>query len=148
MAGKAGLKAGLIGLAVLLLSTVITQLVPMSIGLTYAVCGINTLIYGGIGVLAGLFLAPPRTPRQGAGAGAIAGLISALVNGVIGTVIMAVRLARGMGLQGVNPQQMQQLTEGGMNPMVFAVPGLLCGAAIGCGMAALGGAISAAVKPD
>jgi hypothetical protein len=148
LAGKAGLKAGLIGLAVLLASTVITQLVPMSIGLTYAVCGINTLIFGCIGVLAGVFLSPPRTPRGGAGAGAIAGLVSALINGVIGSVITAVRLARGMGLPGVDPQQVQQLADSGMNPIVFVVPGLICGAALGCGMAALGGAIFAAVKPD
>jgi hypothetical protein len=101
MAGKAGLKAGLIGLAILLAMTLINQLLPISGGLVYALCGVNMLIYAGIGVLAGFFLAPPRAAGSGAGAGAIAGLISGLVNGVVGYVITAVRMARGMGLPGV-----------------------------------------------
>jgi hypothetical protein len=148
MAGKAGLKAGLIGLAVLLAMTLINQLLPISGGLVYALCGVNMLIYAGIGVLAGFFLAPPRAAGTGAGAGAIAGLISGVVNGVVGYVITATRMARGMGLPGVTPQQMQQLAESGMDPMVLAIPGAICGMAIGSGLAAIGGAIFAAVKPD
>ncbi len=147
MAGKAGLKAGLIGTVVLLVVTVINQFLPPG-GLVYVVCGVDMLIYVGIGVLAGLFLAMPRTPGKGAGAGAIAGLISGTISGVIGYVIMSIRLARGLGYPGLDPQQMQQLTEMGMDPKMFAIPGVICGMAIGSGLAASGGAIFAAVKSD
>lgn len=147
MAGKAGLKAGLIGTAVLLVMTLIDQFLPAG-GLVYVSCGVNLLIYIGIGVLAGFFLAVPRIPGKGAGAGAIAGLISGTISGVIGFVIMSVRLARGLGMAGVDPQQMQQLTEMGMDPQMLAIPGAICGMAMGAGLAAIGGAIFAAVKPD
>jgi hypothetical protein len=148
MAGKAGLKAGLIGLAIMLVMTLINQILPISGALVYVSCGVNSLIYAGIGVLAGFFLAPPRTAGKGAGAGAIAGLISAGISGVVGYIIMSVRLARGLGIPGLDPQQMQQLAASGMDPKMFAIPGAICGMAIGAGMAAIGGAIFAAVKSD
>ena len=148
MAGKAGLKAGLIGAAVLLVITVLNQLLQISGGLVYVICGVNMLIYAGIGVLAGFFLAPPRTPRQGAGAGAIAGLLSGGISGVVGFVILTIRLARGMGYPGLDPQQMEQLAQSGLDPKLLAIPGVVCGMAIGAGMAAIGGAILAAVKSE
>ena len=148
MAGKAGLKAGLIGAAVLLVITVLNQLLQISGGLVYVICGVNMLIYAGIGVLAGFFLAPPRTPRQGAGAGAIAGLLSGGISGVVGFIILTIRMARGMGYPGLDPQQMEQLAQSGLDPKLLAIPGVVCGMAIGAGMAAIGGAILAAVKPD
>ena len=150
MAGKAGLKAGLIGLAILLVTTLVTQLeiLPISGALTYVMCGINSLVYIAIGVLAGFYLAPPRVPGKGAGAGAIAGLISGGMSSLVGSIIMSVRWARGMGIAGLDPQQMQQLTEAGMDPRLFAIPGVLCGLAMGAALAAIGGAILAAVKSD
>ena len=148
MAGKAGLKAGLIGAAVLLVITVLNQLLQISGGLVYVICGVNMLIYAGIGVLAGFFLAPPRTPRQGAGAGAIAGLLSGGISGVVGFIILTIRMARGMGYPGLDPQQMEQLAQSGLDPKLLAIPGVVCGMAIGAGMAAIGGAILAAVKSD
>jgi len=148
MAGKAGLKAGLIGVIILLVITAINNLLPISGNLVYVMCGISMLIYAGIGVLAGLFLAAPRTPGKGAGAGAIAGLVSGVINGVIGFVIISIRLAQGLGYPGLDPQQMQQMNEMGMNLQLLAIPGAVCGAAIGAGMAAIGGAIFAAVKAD
>jgi hypothetical protein len=146
--GKAGLKAGLIGVVVLLVMTAIENLMPVAGALAYVLCGIGMLIYVGIGVLAGFFLAPPRTPGKGAGAGAIAGLISGAINGVVGLIIISVRMAQGLGYPGLDAQQMQQLNEMGMNPQLLAIPGVLCGAVIGAGVAAIGGAILAAVKPD
>jgi hypothetical protein len=148
VAGKAGLKAGLIGVVVLLMVTAMNQFLPISGGLVYVMCGVSMLIYAGIGVLAGFFLAPPRTPGKGAGAGAIAGLISGAINGAVGFVIISIRLAQGLGYPGLDPQQMQQLTEMGMDPQLFAIPGAICGMALGAGVAAIGGAILAAVKSD
>lgn len=148
MVGKAGLKAGLIGLVALLIMTTLNNLLPISGVLVYVLCGISTLIYVGIGVLAGLFLVPPRIPGKGAGAGAIAGLIGSGINGVIGWVVTAIRLSRGLGMAGVDPQQMQQLLDAGYNPQTFLPIGIACGLIIGAGAAAVGGAILAAVKPD
>jgi hypothetical protein len=147
LAGKAGLKAGLIGTAVLLVMTVINQFLPAG-GLVYVGCGVMLMLYTGIGVLAGFLLAPPRTPGKGASAGALAGLIGGGINGLVGTIIMTVRLAQGMGLAGVDPQQMQQLAELGWDPRILAVPGLICTLALGSGLAAIGGAIFAAIKSD
>jgi hypothetical protein len=146
--GRAGLKAGLIGVVVLLVMTAINNLLPIAGNVVYVLCCISMLIYVGIGVLAGFFLAPPRTPGKGAGAGAIAGLIGGLVSGVIGLIIISIRMAQGLGYPGLDAQQMQQLDELGMNPQLFAIPGALCGAIIGAGVAAIGGAIFAAVKSD
>jgi hypothetical protein len=81
-------------------------------------------------------------------------LVSGIVSGVVGTIILVVRLAGGGDIPGVTPEQMQQLerlTEGGMNPTMFAlfaIPSLLCITSIGAGLAAAGGAIYAAIRPD
>jgi hypothetical protein len=105
-------------------------------------------------VLAGFFLAAPRTPGKGAGAGAIAGLISGVIAGVVGVVILNIQIASGGAVPGLSPEQMQgiqQLTESGMDPAMFAlltIPSVVCVMGIGSGLAAIGGAIFAAVKPD
>jgi hypothetical protein len=148
MAGKAGLKAGLIGLVVLLIVTTLNNLLPISGAWVYVLCGTSTLIYVCIGLLAGLFLIPPRTPGKGAGAGAIAGLIGSGINGVISVIITSIRLSRGLGMAGVDPQQMQQLLDAGYNPQAFLLPGIVCGLVVGAGAATVGGAVLAAVKPD
>jgi len=147
MVAKAGFKAGLIGLAALLVMVVINQFLPAGV-LVYLSCGVSMLIYVGIGVLAGRFLESPRTPGKGSGAGAIAGAISATINGIVGSTIMIIRWTQGWGLPGVDPQQMQMLVESGMNPMLTAIPGAICGLAMGVGVAAIGGAIYAAIQPD
>ncbi len=153
MVGKAGLKAGVIGLVIMMVMTLLNQfvLIGMSRVFTLVSCGIDLFIYACIGVLAGFFLTPPRTPNQGAGAGAIAGLLGGVVSSVIGIVIFAVRLSSGQPLPGIDPQQMQQLAETGVNPAIFAVSGsvgALCGLGVGVGLAAAGGAVLAAVKSD
>ena len=155
MTGKAGLKAGLIGIAVLLVWTVIGRFVPMTGVLTWVSMGVSLLLYAGIGVLAGLFLVPRRTPGKGAGAGAIAGLISGVVAGVAGLVILYVQMAGGGAIPGLNPeqaQQLEQLAEQGMDAKTVvalsSIPSLICVMGIGTGLAAIGGAILAAVKPD
>lgn len=155
MAGKAGLKAGLIGVVVMLVWTVIGRLVPMTGVLMWVGMAVGLVLYAGIGVLAGFFLAPPRKPGKGAGAGAIAGVISGLIAGVVGMVILFVQMSGGGGIPGLNAeqlQQMEQLAESGMNNTtliaISAVPSVACIMAIGSGLAAIGGAIIAAIKPD
>ncbi len=154
MTGKAGLKAGLIGVAIMLMHTGLSRLLPSYGSLVWVSAGVSLLVYAGIGVLAGLLLTPPRTPGKGAGAGAIASLMSGLVAGAVGTAIMVIQMASGEAISGLSPEQMQQiqqLTESGMDPATFAllaIPGLACVVAIGTGLSAASGAIVAAVKPD
>jgi hypothetical protein len=157
MIGKAGLKAGLIGLAVMVVITLINQFVLLNVFagntiLSLVSCGVSVVLYAGIGVLAGFFLAPTRTPGNGAKAGAIAGLISAVVSVVLGIAIMAVRSAGGGPLPGLTPEQMEMMAEQGINAgrlvLLSGGVGAVCGAAMGAGAAAGGGAILAAIKPD
>ena len=154
MAGKAGLKAGLFGTAVMVVWTVIGRFIPTSGALMWVSSGVSLLLYAGIGVLAGFFLSPPRKPNKGAGAGALAGLISGMIAGTIGTVILVIQMAAGGDIPGINPQQaqqMQRLTEMGIDPKTFALmalPGVICITSIGAGLAAIGGAIFAAVRTD
>ncbi len=159
MTGKAGLKAGLIGAAVVLVLTLLSQ-IP---GVGCVCCGLTWLVYAGIGALAGFFLTPPRAAGTGAGAGAIAGLVSGAVGGIIWIIILAIQMAlTGPGeiASTINPEQMHQLVELGIDSEMFAIfsgiggvvigGGLCCltGLAVGAGMGAIGGAIFAAVKPD
>ena len=148
MVGKAGLKAGLIGMAVMLVLAVLNRLLPISGGLVWVSCGVSSLIYVGIGALAGFFLAPPRAAGKGAGAGAIAGLLSGLVSGVVGVAIMFIQMRQGMTISGLTPEQMQQLAQSGLDPAVLMIPGAVCSLGLGAGLAAIGGAIFAAVKLD
>ena len=58
----------------------------------------------------------------------------------------------GAPLPGVTPEQMQALEEQGMNlgliTLISGSIGAVCGAAIGAGAAAGGGALLAGIKPD
>lgn len=159
MTGKAGLKAGLIGAAIILVMTLLSQ-IP---GVGCICCGLTFLVYAGIGVLAGFFLTPPRTAGTGAGAGAIAGLVSGAAGGIVWIIVMAVTVAFGDTgdiMSAIDPQTMRQLLELGIDPEMFATfsgvggaalgGGMCCltGLAIGAGMGAIGGAIFAAIKPD
>jgi hypothetical protein len=159
MAGKAGLKAGLIGAAVMLVLTLLSQ-IP---GIGCFCCPVSLLAYAGVGVLAGSFLTPPRSAGTGAGAGAIAGVVSGAVSGLIWIIVLAIQLlVQGTGdiASAIDPEVMQQLTDLGMDPDMFAAfsgvggvalgGGMCClaGLAAGAGLGAVGGAIFAGVKSD
>ena len=79
------------------------------------------MLYIGIGVLAGLFVAPPRTPGQGTKAGVIAGSISAVVSVLVGVAILAIRMASGAGIPGLDPEQAQQLTGSSANVTLIVI---------------------------
>ena len=157
MIGKAGLKAGLIGVVVMVLISLINQLLLAELfaarpALSFASCGVSVVLYVGVGVLAGIFLSPPRTAGDGAKAGLIAGLISAVISVGLGVVIMVIRTRSGAPLPGVTPEQLQMMEEQGMNlgrlTLLSGTIGAVCGAGIGAGAAAGGGALLAAIKPD
>jgi hypothetical protein len=152
--GKAGLKAGAIGLAVMVVWTVIGRLVPaLASGLMmYVSCGISSLLYVGTGVLAGLVLASPRTAGKGATAGAVAGLIAGGGASILGAVIMVIQVGSTGTIPGLNPEQAQVLAESNMDPTMLSSIGAVCGVglalALGAGLGAAGGAISAALKGE
>ena len=166
MVGKAGMKAGLIGAAILFVLTLLDALVGLAEvpALSCLCCGLPLLAYAGIGVLAGSFLSAPRSAGTGAGAGAIAGLVSGVVAGVVRIIVMAVRMATSdVGQQVVsltNPDILRQLAEVGIDPRSLAtftgwggvgIAGTLCCAAslaVGAVLGAIGGAIFAAAKSD
>jgi hypothetical protein len=151
MTGKAGLKAGLIGTGVMLVWTVIGRLVPISGVWVWVSSGVSLLMYAGIGVLAGVLLSPPRAPGKGAGAGAIAGLMTGLIAGGVGIAILMVQISSGGNAPGMTPQQMaqiRQVSESGIPLAVLLAPSAVCIMAMGSGLAAIGGAILSAVKPD
>jgi hypothetical protein len=78
---RAGLQAGLIGLIVMTLLGLLSIFGPQF--LRPVTCGLLFVILVFVGVLAGHFLGPARTGRQGAGTGAIAGFLAA-AGGAIG----------------------------------------------------------------
>ena len=159
--GKAGLKAGLIGGAVVLALTLLS-LIPV-VGLGYCCSCLSILVYVGIGVLGSVFLTPPRQAGKGAGAGAVAGLIAGAIGGLTLAVIMLMQgasLEPDAILSAVPASQWEQLRQAGVDPTTYAemfsqyygyisaavcCPGsLVMGAALG----AIGGAIHAAAKKD
>lgn len=161
MSGKAGLKAGLIGAAVILVLTLLNQIKIGGLGCLC--CPITLLAYAGIGVLAGAFLTPPRTAGSGAGAGAIAGLISGVVGGLVWVIVMFIQMSTMNTadiLSSIPPDTLRQLQELGVDPETFALLSGTGGAAIaggifclsslasGAGLGAIGGAIFSAVKSD
>jgi len=139
------LKAGLIGLAIMLVMSLLNHLLPIAENavLMLGICGIDLAIYAGVGVLAGIFLAPPRAPGKGSGAGAIAGLISGIIVGAVGSIMVATGVSSVL-----SSPHMQQAIEQGLDPMLTIAIGAVCNPLIGAGIAAIGGAILAAVKPD
>jgi hypothetical protein len=150
MTGKAGLKAGLIGAAVILVVTLLSQ-IPF---VGCVCCALTWLIYAAIGALAGFFSDPPRTAGSGAGAGAIAGLISGVAGGLIWVIVMVIQAAvAGPGnIPAIDPETMRQLTELGVDPEMFQVltGGMCClgSLATGAGLGAVGGLIFAALRPE
>jgi hypothetical protein len=154
---KAGIKAGSIGLATLLLSMLVNQLVPLSDTLIYALCGLNMLLYIGIGVLAGLFVATPRTlsavgaarsAAAGAVAGAIAGAISGVATGGLALALLLIRQRTGWLLPQVEPWRLQQIAAIGLRSQLWAVAGAFCVAASNLLVTTMGGAITAAVRAE
>jgi len=73
MAGRANLKAGLIGAGVVIVLALIGRFVPLQRALMWLSTVIGLLAYAGIGVPAGGYVTPPRSPGRGAGAGTVAG---------------------------------------------------------------------------
>jgi hypothetical protein len=165
MAGKAGLKAGLIGAVVLLvlgLLNLVPAFLPGAAGSTLGcVCCVVWLVaYVGIGVLGANFLTPPRTAGTGAGAGALAGLVGG-VGLTIGQAITSI-VGQLTGSASRQAMQMMEQFEGlGVDPGMVPISqpgwggvalgvGLCClgSLVLGAALGAIGGAIFGAVKSE
>ncbi len=165
MAGKAGLKAGLIGGAIMLVLTLLNMIpafLPAAAGVLGCVCcTLELLVYIGAGVVAGFFLTAPRTAGAGAGAGAIAGLISG-VGGWLGDTITSI-VEQVTGVTAQQTEQAMQLLERLFGVDLGSVPvsqpgwgsvalgsGMCCvgSLVIGAALGAVGGAIFGAAKSE
>ncbi len=156
MVRKAGLKAGLIGAAVVAVLTVLSIVLggPAPI-LGRVGGGLALLAYVGTGVLAGFFLAAPRTAGEGARAGALAGLIGGAGGGGVWGMAAAVRAALSVWrdiIPFVDLRQLRLPADVDLGMGIGAVMiGSLCfltSLLVGAGVGAVGGAILGAAKRD
>jgi hypothetical protein len=157
MAGKAGVKAGLVGggvAAILAFTAFIPCLECLSVPLMF-------LAYAVAGALAAFWLPKPRTAGDGAAAGAIAGAVSGAIGGIVWMIVSAVSYSIMGGadyvVQNLPPETLDLLSQYGIDPSAMLgsgfttiVSGVCCSfmflAAIGLG--ALVGAIFGAAKGD
>jgi hypothetical protein len=154
---KPGIKAGLIGGAVIIVLNLI-GLVPVLGCLSMP---LQLLGYVGIGMLAGFWLAPRREGGRAAGQGAIAGLLAAAIGGVVSIALAPVTLALSGGPQAILSQMpaesLDALRSAGIEPSAIINSGTTAGLTaiccvpvgllLGAGLGALGGLIFAGIKP-
>ena len=163
MSTQAGLKAGGIGAAVMVVLALL-GLIPIPF-LGCLCCLLVFVAWIGSGVLAANFMQAPRTSSGAAGAGAVAGVLSGLGYGVVTAIAAVVRAAMGGGAAALSsaltPDMLQQLQQAGIDPQTFsqittfmastggaAIVGSLCciGALLlGAALGAVGGAIGSAI---
>jgi hypothetical protein len=124
---QAILKAGGIGAAVIIVLNLF-GLIPCVGCITFILV---LLAYAGVGVLAALWMKPPRTAGSGATNGAIAAVVAALIAGLINIFVMAIYsgITGASQLSQVPPEQLQVLIDAGIDPAMLVGP--LAAAGIG-----------------
>jgi hypothetical protein len=117
------------------------------VGMGCACPWIGFLVCAGIGVLAGVYLIPPRDIRAGASAGASAGALSGAGASIMTIITTAVYLALVGNQLMVDDTASYLIAEW---TATYLNGGLCClgWMAIGAGLGALGGLIFAAAKSD
>jgi hypothetical protein len=160
------LKAGLIGLGVLVVLNLIGLIPVVSI----CVVPLRWITYIVVGVLAASYMVPPRVAGQAAGQGALAAVVASAGGGLVNLVIGLIRAATGSPAQyadlmrQIPPEVIMQLREIGLTPEMIAGAGggaaamgsvALCGSvcclggiAFAAALAAIGAAVYASVKQD
>ena len=155
---KPGIKAGLIGGAVLIVLNLL-GLVPLLGCLSMP---LQLLAYVGIGMLAAHWVAPRREGGPAAGQGAIAGVLAAAIGGLVSIVMAPITLAMSGGPQAILSQlpaeSLEALRSAGIDPNTVINAGTTAGLTaiccvpvgllVGAGLGALGGLILASVKPE
>lgn len=156
MAGRAGLKAGPIGAAVIAVLTVLSILLggPSPI-LGRMGGGLILVAYAAAGALAAFFLSPPRSAVMGARAGALAGLFAGAGSGIVWFIAAIVRIAQVswdgwtpiVGLREMPPPADVGLTSGALAALIGGLcfgTSLIAGASLG----AIGGAVFSTARRD
>jgi len=152
---QAVLKAGGLG-AVVVIVLNLFGLIPCVGCITFILV---LLAYVGIGVLAALWMKPPRTAGSGATNGAMAAVATALIAGLINILVMAIYagITGASQLSQLPPEQLQLLMDAGIDPAVLVGPlaaagvGFFCCTAylfIGAALGAIGGAIWGNTHPN
>jgi len=159
---KAGLKAGLIGGAVVAVLQLL-GLVPIPC-LGCFLCLVMFAVYVGAGALAAYWLPVPRTTGDGAGAGAIAGVVTGIIGGILGMIVSAIQFTITGGgaaiLSQIPQESLDALRDAGVDPS-WLTGATSIGAAVGVGaiccvvgmviaaaLGAVGGAVLAGVQSD
>jgi hypothetical protein len=156
---NAWLKAGLIGIAILVVLNLI-GLIPF---VNCIVAPLSWITYIVVGVLAASYMLPRRDAGKAAGQGALAGVIAGLGGGIVSFIIAMIRSATGGAaqvlqvLEQLPPELRYQMRDLGVGPELLAgvggvavcsslccIGGILLAAALG----AIGAAIYAAAKPE
>lgn len=158
MVGKAAIKAGLIGAAIMVILNLL-GLIPIPFLGCVCLC-IVWLAYAGVGALAAHFMEGAVTTGDAAKAGALAGVISGAVSGIVSSIITAVRgTVGGFGdvMSQMDPEMLRQMQDYGIDPGLFtgmASTGGIIGVALCCclgglvisaALGAIGGIIYASV---
>lgn len=152
------LKAGLIGGAALVVINLV-GLVPV---LSCLSLPLALVVYVVVGVLAASWLPPRREAGPAAGQGALAGLVAGAIGGIAQTLLAPVALALSGGSQALisqlPPESLQVFRDAGLDPQMFfnagtvaGVTALCClpvGIVVAAALAALGGLVYAAAKPE
>jgi hypothetical protein len=159
---SAWLKAGLVGVVILIVLNLIGQ-IPF-VGCITAPLSLAAYIV--VGLLAASYLPPKREAGYAAGQGALAAIIAALGGGIASLGIGVIRAALGGVYQGAQifaqlpPEIRYQLRDLGVNPELFAGrtgigSAMICGSVCCLGgivfaavLGAIGAAIYASVNPD
>ncbi len=132
---QAVLKAGGVGAVVLIFLTLL-GFIPCVSCFTWI---LNLLAYVGIGVLAAMWMAPPRTGGSGAKNGAVAAVVAGLVAGLVAIVLNTAYFAISGGtsqvaqaLADLPPEQLEALRQAGIDEALLASLGSI-GGVIGIG---------------
>lgn len=151
---QAILKAGGIGAGVLILLNLL-GLIPCVNCITFI---LSLGVYGGIGVLAARFMTMPLNANSGALNGAIAAGIATIIAGIVNAVVQSLflSLTGNSPLAQLPPEQLQALSEAGLDPTILASGGsifvfaLLCCSILfilAAGLGAAGGAFWGSRNP-
>jgi hypothetical protein len=130
---QAILKAGGVGAGVLLVLNLL-GLIPCVGCITLI---LSLLVYVGVGVLAALWMKPPRNGASGAKNGAVAALAAGLISGLVNMVLAGIQFSISGTSQmteiinNLPPDQAAALAEAGISPAALGV-GAVLGLSTGC----------------
>ncbi len=133
---QAVLKAGGVGAAILIVFNIL-GFIPCVGCITFI---LSMVAYVGIGVLAAYWMIQPRTAGSGATNGAVATAVAALVAGIVGLILNGIYFAvtGASQLSQIPSEQLQALTEAGIDPAIFVGPAAVFGiGAVCCGLWAI-----------